>query len=69
MLSGSSNLIMFVVNSPMNKLIAFHTHFSFLCMVTGISNIGNPPAPIANFQLFDNYELTIDKLYDELRKC
>jgi hypothetical protein len=48
-----SNLVIIVVNSPMNKLIAFYTHFSFMCMITGVSNIAIRSAPIADFQRYN----------------
>ncbi len=55
---GFSNLIVFlVVNSPMDKLIAFCTHFSFLCMITSIRNIHIPSTPTAGFQRYNAINL------------
>jgi hypothetical protein len=45
-----SNLFIIVVNSPMNKLIAFCTHFSLICVITGVSNIAIRSTSIADLQ-------------------
>jgi hypothetical protein len=50
LLSFSNLVIIIVVNSPMNKLIAFCTHFSLICMLTGVGNIAIRSASIADFQ-------------------
>ncbi len=52
-----SNLVVIVVNSPMNKLIAFYTHFSFVCMITGVSTIAIRSTPIADVQRYDTVKL------------
>jgi hypothetical protein len=52
-----SNLVIIVVNSPMNKLIAFYTHFSFVCMITGVSTIAIHSASIADVQQYDAIKL------------
>ena len=51
------NLVILFVNSPMNKLITFCTHFSFICMITGVSNIAIHSAPIAYFQWYGTINL------------
>jgi hypothetical protein len=48
----SFNILVIIINSPMNKLIAFCTHFSFMCMITRISNIAIRSAHIADFQRY-----------------
>jgi hypothetical protein len=50
LLSFSNLVIIIVVNSPMNKLIAFCTHFSLICMMTGVGNIAIRSASTARFQ-------------------
>ena len=49
--------VLIVVNSPMNILIAFCTHLSFLRMMTGVCNVAIRPTSIAGFQWFNTVNL------------
>jgi hypothetical protein len=44
------NPVAIIVNSPVDKFIAFCTHFSFICMIACVNNVGVRSTSIAYFQ-------------------